>query len=161
MNEGPKLLVEWSSPWQEFRTAIGPAFARSTRPLAGEAQVGLFPYRGMLISWVLEALLLVAVIVLPTKLASMRPYQPPAIPKYDVIYFSPDELPQIEDAGGAEVGRSGRGGGQEAFHHTQTIRVSRGNAVRDTVVDAPKLDLPRSDSPVANLLAFKTIPVSG
>src|SRR5439155_13893694 len=33
-----------------------------------------------------------------------------------------------------------------------------GNAVRDTVVDAPKLDLPRSDSPVANLLAFKTIP---
>jgi len=158
VNEGPKLLVEWSSPWQEFRTAIGPAFARSTRPLAGEAQVGLFPYRGMLISWVLEALLLVAVIVLPTKLASMRPYQPPAIPKYDVIYFSPDELPQIEDAGGAEAGHSGRGGGQEAFHRTQTIRVSRGNAVRDTVVDAPKLDLPRSDSPVANLLAFKTIP---
>ena len=158
MHEAPKLLVEWSSPWEEFRTAIGPAFAHSTTPLAGEAQVGLFPYRGILISWVLEALLLVAVIVLPTKLASMRPYQPPVIPKYDVIYFSPDELPQIEDAGGAEAGRSGRGGGQEAFHRTQTIRVARGNTVRDRVVDAPKLDLPRSDSPVANLLAFKTLP---
>src|SRR5262249_35731244 len=146
------LLVEWSSPWKEFRTAIRPALVRSTTPLAGEAQVGLFPYRGILISWVCEALLLMAVIVLPTKLASMRPYQPPVIPKYDVIYFSPDELPQIEDAGGAEAGRSGRGGGQEAFHRTQSILVARGSSVRDTVVDAPKLDLPRSDSPVANLL---------
>jgi hypothetical protein len=40
MIEGPKLLVEWSSRWDEFWTAIGPAFRRSPVPLAGEAQTG-------------------------------------------------------------------------------------------------------------------------
>ena len=32
-------------------------------------------------------LLLVAVIVLPANLASLRPYEPPPMPKYDIIYF--------------------------------------------------------------------------
>ena len=158
MNDSPKLLVEWSSPWQEFLTAIRPALGRSPERLAGEAHPGLFPYRGMLLSWMLEVALLVAVIVLPTKLASMRPYAPPLMPKYDVIYFSGDELPRTEDLGGAKAGRSGRSGGQEAHHPTQTIRVARGDTLRERVVDAPKLNLPRSDSAVANLLAYKAIP---
>ena len=158
MNDAPKLLVEWSSPWQEFVTAIRPAMGRSGERLAGEARSGLFPYRGMMVSWVLEAALLIAVIVVPAKLARMRPYTPPPLPKYDIIYFSGEELPRAEDAGGAQSGRSGRAGGQEAHHRTQTIRVARGNSLREKVVDAPKLNLPRSDSAVANLLAFKTIP---
>jgi hypothetical protein len=158
VNDSPKLLVEWSSPWQEFLTAIRPALGRSPERLAGEAHPGLFPYRGMLLSWMLEVALLVAVIVLPTKLASMRPYAPPLMPKYDVIYFSGDELPRTEDLGGAKAGRSGRSGGQEAHHPTQTIRVARGDTLRERVVDAPKLNLPRSDSAVANLLAYKAIP---
>jgi hypothetical protein len=41
---------------------------------------------------------------------------------------------------------------------TQTIRVARGDSLREKVVDAPKLKLPQSDSAVANLLAFKPIP---
>jgi hypothetical protein len=154
----PKLLVEWSSPWDEFISSIRPALTRSRRPLAGEAHTGLFPYRGILISWILESALLVAAIVLPEKLASMHPYTPPPIAKYDVIYFSGDELPQTEDAGGAQAGRSGRAGGHEARHPTQTIRVARGESPTEKVVDAPKLNLPRSDSPVANLLAFKQLP---
>ena len=158
MNDAPKLLVEWSSPWEEFVTAIRPALRRSPKRLAGEARSGLFPYRGMLLSWVLEVALLIAVIVLPTRMASMRPYAPPPLPKYDIIYFSGDELPQTGDAGGAQAGHSGRSGGQEAHHRTQTIRVARGNSLRETVVDAPKLNLPRSDSAVANLLAYKPIP---
>src|SRR2546427_1687354 len=88
----------------------------------------------------------------------MSPYTPPPSPKYDIIYFSGDELPQTEDAAGAEAGRSGRSGGQEAHHPTQIIRVARGSSLRETVVDAPKLNLPRSDSSVANLLAFKPVP---
>src|SRR6266852_5525496 len=88
----------------------------------------------------------------------MQPYQPPPMPKYDVIYYSGDELPRTEDAGGAETGRSGRAGGQEAYHRTQAIRVARGISLRDKVVDAPKLDLPRSDSAVANLLAYRGVP---
>jgi len=150
VNDAPKLLVEWSSPWQEFVTAIRPALGRSGERLAGEARSGLFPYRAMMICWVLEAALLVAVILEPARLARMRPYAPPVLPKYDIIYFSGEELPRAEDAGGAQSGRSGRAGGQEAHHRTQTIRVARGNSLREKVVDAPKLNLPHSDSAVAN-----------
>src|SRR6266851_5115279 len=158
MNDPPKLLIEWSSPWEEFVSAIRPALGRSPAKLAGEARTGLFPYPGILASWVLEALLLVAVIVLPGKLASLRPYVPPPPPRYEVIYFSGEELPRTEDAGGAQAGHSGRAGGHEAYHRTQTIRVARGNSPAEKVVDALQLNLPRSDSPVANLLAFKSIP---
>ena len=158
MNHGPKLLVEWSSPWEEFLTSIRPALGRSPQHLAGEAHVGLFPYRGMLICWVVEVALLIAAVALPAKLASMQPYEPPPRPKYEVIYYSGDELPRTEDVGGAAAGRSGRSGGQEAHHRTQTIRVARGNSLRETVVDAPRLNLPHSDSAVANLLAMKAVP---
>ncbi len=158
MNEAPNFLVEWPSRWDEFLTAIGPAMGKSPKRLAGEAQVGLFPWWGILLSWAFELLLLVAVIVVPAKLASMQPYEPPPKPKYDVIYYSGNELPRTEDVGGAEAGRSGHSGGREAQHPTQTIRVARGSTLRETVADAPKLDLPRSNSAVANLLALKALP---
>lgn len=158
MNDDLKLLIEWSSPWQEFRTAIGPALQRSPQRLAGEARTGLVPYRGMFASWIIEATVLALGILLSQKLASLRPYEPPSMPKYDVIYFSGEELPRTEDAGGAQAGRSGRAGGHQAHHRTQTIRVARGESLREKVVDAPKLKLPHSDSAVANLLAFKPIP---
>jgi hypothetical protein len=153
-----KLLIEWSSPWREFLTAIGPALGKSPKHLAGEARTDSFPYRGMLLSWIVEVLALIAVIVLPARLASLRPYQPPTLPKYDIIYFSGDELPQTEDRGGARAGRSGRAGGHEAHHRTQVIRVSRGDLLREKIVDAPKLNLPMSSSAVANLMAYKPIP---
>ncbi len=158
MNDAPNFLVEWPSRWDEFLTAIGPALGKSPKRLAGEAQVGLFPWWGILLCWALELLLLVAVIVVPAKLASMQPYEPPPKPKYDIIYYSGNELPRTEDVGGAESGRSGRSGGREAYHPTQTIRVARGSTLRETVADAPKLDLPKSNSAVANLLALKALP---
>jgi hypothetical protein len=158
VSDAPNFLIEWPSRWEEFLTAIGPAFGRSPKRLAGEAQTGLFPYWGILVSWACELLLLVAAIVIPSKLASMHPYEPPAKPKYDIIYYTGNELPKTEDLGGAQAGRSGRAGGREAYHPTQTIRVARGAAVRETVVDAPKLNLPVSNSAVANLLALKALP---
>jgi hypothetical protein len=158
VNDAPNFLIEWPSRWDEFLTAIGPAFGRSPKRLAGEAQTGLFPYWGILVSWAFELLLLVAAIVIPAKLASMQPYEPPPKPKYDIIYYTGNELPKTEDLGGAEAGRSGRSGGREAFHPTQTIRVARGTTVRETVADAPKLNLPVSNSAVANLLAMKSLP---
>jgi hypothetical protein len=158
MNDAPKLLVEWSSPWREFVTSIGPALGRSPKRLAGEARTELFPYQGMLLSWALEVGFLLLLSVIPAKLARMRPYQPPVLPKYDVIYYSGDELPRVEDRGGARAGRSGRAGGQEGHHRTQTIRVARGESLREKIVDAPRLNLPQSDSAVANLLAYRAIP---
>src|ERR1700692_1176303 len=156
--EPPRLLVEWSSPWEEFKSALRPALARSPRRLAGEAPIGIFPYRGILVSWVIECLLLIAVIVLPERYASVQIPALPARQQFDVIYYSGDELPQTSDQGGSQAGKAGRAGGQEAHHSTQVIRVARGDTPVEKVVDAPKVDLPHSDSAVANLLAFKANP---
>jgi hypothetical protein len=112
----------------------------------------------MFASWIIEVALLALAIMLSESIGRLRPYEPPPMPKYDVIYFSGEELPQTQDAGGAQGGRSGRAGGHEAHHRTQTIRVARGESLREKVVDAPKLKLPQSDSAVANLLAFKPVP---
>src|SRR5437879_12004427 len=150
MPEPPRLLIEWSSPWQEFLSAIGPALHRSPKRLAGEARTGTIPFPGMAAAWVFEAVLLVAAIVLPGKLASLKPYHPLPQPKYDVIYFSGEELPQTEDVGGAKTGKSGRAGGHEGHHRTQTIRVARGDSLTEKVVDAPKVNLPKSDFPRAD-----------
>jgi hypothetical protein len=158
VGDAPQLLVQWSSPWEEFRTAIRPALQRSPKRLAGEAPVGMFPAKGMVAGWILEALLLVAAVILPGKLTGIQPYTPLPKPKYDVIYFSGEELPQTRDAGGAQTGKSGRAGGHEGLHRTQTIKVARGDSPTEKVVDAPKLNLPKSDQPVANLLAIKTVP---
>jgi len=156
--EPPRLLVEWSSPWEEFKSALRPALARTPRRLAGEAPVGIFPYRGILVSWVLECLLLIAIIVLPERYASIQTPTLPARQHFDVIYYSGNELPQTSDQGGSQAGKAGRAGGQETHHGTQVIRVARGDTPAEKVVDAPKVDLPHSDSAVANLLAFKTNP---
>jgi hypothetical protein len=156
--EPPRLLVEWSSPWEEFKSALGPALVRSPKPLSGEAPIGIFPYRGILVSWLLECLLLIAIIVLPGRFASLQIATLPGRQQFDVIYYSADELPQTNDRGGAQAGKTGRAGGQQSHHRTQAIRVARGDKAVEKVVDAPKLNLPHSDSAVANLLAFKANP---
>jgi hypothetical protein len=156
--EPPRLLVEWSSRWDEFKSALRPALARPPKALAGEAPIGIFPIRGMIACWLLECLLLIAIIVLPERFASLQMPAPPVRLQWDVIYYSADELPQTQDQGGAEAGKSGRAGGQQAHHRTQTIRVARGDKLAEKVVDAPKINLPHSDSAVANLLAFKANP---
>jgi hypothetical protein len=158
MNDGPKLLVEWSPRWHEFQTAIGPALGRSPSPLAGEAPTGLFPLRGILVSWGAEAIFLAMLIILPAKLALLQPNRLTTPPKHEVIYYYGDELPQVQDAAGAEAGRSGRAGGKQTFNKSQTIRVARGNRATDKVVEAPNLKLPVSTAPVANLIAVKPIP---
>src|ERR1700687_5150495 len=156
--EPPRLLVEWSSPWEEFKSALRPALARPPRRLAGEAPICMFPYRGMLFCWLLECLLLIAIIVLPERFASIQLPTPPTHLQWDVIYYFGDELPQTQDQGGAQSCKSGLAGAQQAHHHTQTIRVARGDKPSEKVVDAPKVNLPHSDSAVANLLAFKANP---
>ncbi len=156
LHRAPKLLVEWSPRWEEFVTSIRPAFARSGPRLAGEAPHGVFPYRGLLSALLLEALLIFIFAVLPREIAHLRPYAAPKLTPYEVVYYSGDELPRTEDVGGAKSGSSGRAGGREAHHRSQTIRVSRGASLAQTVVDAPDLKLPASSTAVANLLAFKS-----
>ena len=158
LHAAPKLLVEWSSPWHEFITSIRPALARSEARLAGEAPYGMFPYRGMVPVWLAEALLILAAMVVPMKLAELRPHVAPRFSSHDIIYYTGDELPRTEDLGGAQAGKSGEAGGDEAHHRTQTIKVTRGGSLTPKVVDAPNLRLPSSRDAVANLLAVKPNP---
>ena len=158
LHDVPKLLIEWSSRWREFLTAIRPALVRSEARLAGEAPYGMFPYRGMVPCWLIEAFLIFAAIVVPVKLRQLRPYVAPQISTHDIIYYSGDELPRIEDVAGAQAGTSGRAGGSEAHHRTQTIRIARGGSLTPKVVDAPNLRLPPTRDAVANLLAMRPNP---
>lgn len=158
LHEVPKLLVEWSSPWEEFCTSIRPALARSRTRLAGEAPYGLFPYRWMLPSWAIEVLFVLMVIFVHVKLAQMRAYIAPHLSSHDIIYYSGDELPRTADLGGSQAGMVGAAGGNQALHRTQTIRVARGGSLVEKVVDAPNLKLPASRDAVANLLAIHPDP---
>jgi TonB family protein len=155
LQDAPKLLVEWSSPWREFTESIRPALARSERRLAGEAPFGLIPLRIMVPSYVLEAFLIFAAIIIQVKVAELRPFVAPRLSSHDVIYYSGDELPRTEDLGGAQAETTGRAGGDEAHHSTQTIKIARGGSLVPKVVDAPNLKLPSSSDAVANLLAIK------
>ena len=158
LHDAPKLLVEWSPRWREFVGSIRPAMARSERRLAGEAPFGLLPLRIMVPSYVLEALLIFAAIAIQVKITQMRPFVVPRLSQHDVIYYSGDELPRTEDLGGAEAGTTGRAGGDEAHHRTQTIKIARGGSLAPKVVDAPNLKLPASSDAVANLLAIRPNP---
>lgn len=158
LDRAPKFLVEWSSRWQEFVTSIGPALSRSEARLAGEAPFGLVPYRITIPTFLLEAFLIFAAIIIPVKLAQLRPYVAPKLSSHDVIYYSGDELPRTEDLGSAEAGTTGRAGGDEAHHRTQTIKIARGGSLVPKVVDAPNLKLPSSHDAVANLLAVRPNP---
>ncbi|MGC1450453.1 MAG: energy transducer TonB [Candidatus Sulfotelmatobacter sp.] len=158
LHDAPRLLVEWSSPWQEFVASIRPALARSDRRLAGEAPFGLIPLRVMVPSYLVEAFLIFAAIAVQIKIAELRPFVAPRFSSHDVIYYSGDELPRTEDLGGAEAGTTGRAGGDEAHHRTQTIKIARGSSLLPKVVDAPNLKLPSSRDAVANLLAINPNP---
>jgi len=54
LNEVPQLLVQWSSPWEEFVSSLGPALRRSPPALDAEAKAGLFPWRGILAASLVE-----------------------------------------------------------------------------------------------------------
>jgi TonB family protein len=158
LHDAPKLLVEWTPRWREFVGAIRPALSRSERRLAGEAPFGLIPLRIMVPSYLLEAFLIFAAIAIQVKIAELRPFVAPRFSRHDVIYYSGEELPRTEDLGGAEAGATGRVGGDEAHHRTQTIKIARGGSLVPKVVDAPNLKLPASRDAVANLLAIKPNP---
>jgi len=153
MTDAPQLLIEWSSPWREFLAAIGPAIRPSPPRLGFETQAGLFPVRGMVLAMLLEIAALAGTMALRLDRIQPTSFEAPPI-AHDVIYFSADELPRTVDLAGAAGGKAGRSGGA-SMRHTQTIKVARDEIVRERVADAPRLDLPKSDSQIRNLLAYQ------
>lgn len=155
MNQAPQLLVNWSSRWQEFLGALGPALRRSPPKLRLEARAGLFPVRGMALSLLIEAMALATAIAHPAGVTE-APITESVNRTPEVIYFSADELPQTEDLGGAAAGLHGARGGASQPHPSQVIRVARDAVLREKVTDAPQVNLPNSDSAISNLLAYRT-----
>lgn len=156
--DAPRLLIEWSPRWHEFITSIRPALSPSGPRLAGESPHGGVPYGKITASLLLQCFFVFVLAVLPHEIQGLRPYAVPKLKPYEVIYYSGDELPRVEDLGGSHTGTSGRAGGREAQHSTQTIHVARGGALSPRIVDAPDLKIPASSEAVANLLALKSAP---
>ncbi len=153
MTDAPQLLVDWSSPWHEFCSAIAPALKRSPPRLSLETRAGLFPFRGILVTMLLEIAALAAAMV-PANAVQPVALQSPR-PTRDIIYFSADELPRTQDLAGAVSGSHGQRGGAAIHHPTQVIKVARDEVLREKVTDAPQLNLPKSDSRLSNLLAYR------
>jgi hypothetical protein len=106
----------------------------------------------MVLTMVLEIAALAGVMAVPNRIQPTTFEAPPIA--HDVIYFSADELPHTADSAGAAGGHAGRSGGA-SLRHTQAIKVARDEMVRERVADAPQLDLPKSDSQIKNLLAYR------
>lgn len=156
------LQVHWESRWRSFCTALRPALMRSPRPLALEQQrsptitraffSSLLLHAGV-IGFSLSVVPLLDIVIRPP--VSVRQLQS----QYEIHMISAPYLPQLTDAGGAEQGIEGRAGGHEAYHPRQVIRISRGRKLTDTVVDAPRLNLPPTTRPVANMVVVPAKPV--
>ena len=113
----------------------------------------------MIPSYLLEAFLIFAAIVVPVKLAATAALRraPDLQPRRDLL-LRRRTSPHGRSGRRADSGTTGRAGGEEAHHRTQTIRIARGGSLVPRVVDAPNLKLPSSRDAVANLLAVKPNP---
>src|SRR5690349_16613770 len=154
MDQGPRLLIEWEPRREGFLRSLGPAFSRSDRRLLLEVDRAPRPKRPIVLSYLLHAALVLAVISAPVRDAMReREFVTPVEfhpEHYDLVYVPAHELPQMKDAGGAPSGSSGTAGGAALHTPEQVIRIARGNPVIPHVVDAPKLVLPQTETP-ANL----------
>jgi hypothetical protein len=150
-----KLLVLQSSRWREFpgnlRVAIGPV----RRPLKTEISTGRVFSPWMKLSATLHvtaaAFILWIVPRLPLNLPVVIDDQPR---NATFIYYNAPSLPEVTDSQPAEASQSPGPAMQEAFHPIQTIRIRRGSIIRDVVVEAPNLPLPRIQGPAASLLSL-------
>jgi hypothetical protein len=146
------LLVYWEPRWEAFFANLGPSFSRPPRLTIEHSEPR---GKSLVLSVLLHAGLICATCFF-WPLPELNMEVPRFIaPDYSrVIYYQAPQLPEVHDSGGAQEGRSGASGGRDFYHPTQTIRIARGPKPVERVVDAPKLNLPRTDEPVANLLAL-------
>jgi len=153
MTSEPELLIQWEPRWDTFKSNVRPALTRATGRLAierSQPRYGSFCVSLLMhIAMVAFSFTLIDSGLLNTSVGKIRP------PDFShVIYYRADALPQMLDRGGAQEGQQGKSGGHELYHPTQSIRIARGPKPVDRVVDAPRLKLPKTDEPVANLLAL-------
>ncbi len=152
MSDDLQLLLDWEPRWQSFVGNIGSVLQRASGPLQPDHS------RPRYNSFAASLLLHVAIVTLTFSLWNsgfIRSQQRMVMPDYShAVYYPAPDLPLINDRGGAEQGAMGKSGGSEAFHPRQNIRIARGHKLLPRVVDAPRLKLPVTSDPVANLLAL-------
>ncbi len=154
---GPRLLVQWEPRWPGFVSSVKVVVRRCRAPKIYAVPAGI-PSRSPLSLILLHFALLFCVLSMEPWLRSE--WRALSLPSPSIRDFSgelvylPQGLPELSDVSGAEAGRSGTTGGSEAHHPQQVIRIARDRKVVDTVVDAPRLRLPRTQERVANLVAF-------
>lgn len=161
-----EFLVRWESWRERWSSGIGPALRRSAERWGGECEFSVWRTGGMSFSGIVHiAIGLVLVFAVdragvPATKFSVKPFDPT---QYDVKILRAPYLPELEDASGAESGREGKAGGREAYH-PQVIRVDRGPAETEKVIEAPSLRLPLSAQAVANVIVIPqvlpTVPVA-
>lgn len=161
-----ELLIPWESWSQRWRHGLGPALGRSAPRWSGECEFSPARTAGMGLSGAAHLALSVALVFAvaypgPPQTVVLKPFDPA---EYEVKILTAPYLPQMEDAGGAESGVEGRSGGREAYHPRQVIRVARGVAEVDKVIEAPKLRLPMTSEAIANVIVvprvLPTVPVT-
>ncbi len=158
VTRGPRLLIPWEPRWHGFVTSFRILLHRCHAPKLRTIPAGI-PARSPLSLILLHFALLFCVLSLEPWLRSE--WQTLVEPRVtyrnfipgDVVYL-PQGLPELSDVAGAEAGRSGKAGGAQAHHPDQVIRIARDRTAANAVVDAPTLQLPRTEEPVANLVAF-------
>jgi hypothetical protein len=158
MTEVPTLLVAWEGRWHGFVSSLPVVFSRSPGGERGFHVASGIPLRRPLVSFLGHCALVFAWLWLSPWFFLLFPSGIPVAPVRMVVagtvYYFPQALPETGDVGGARAGIEGRPGGKHAYHPLQTIRIARGPKPVDTIVDAPRLALPRTRERVANLLAF-------
>ena len=158
MSEAPQLLVAWEGRWRGFISSLPVVLARSPGGDRGSDVLSGIPLRRPLASLVAHCAVVFAWLWLSPWFFLLFPSSIPVTPVRMIIagtvYYFPAAFPETSDVGGAHSGIQGRFGGKHAHHSVQTIHIARGPKPVDTIVDAPKLNLPRTRERVANLLAF-------
>jgi hypothetical protein len=156
-----KLLACMPSRWKEFPGNLRAALQPGGYPLRIERKIGAISPRWLGTSALTHIIIIVVLVWLLPRL----PLDWPAVldehpNNYTAIYYQAPSLPQMEPAS-RDAGSSVSSRGQEVFHPTQTIRISRGSIFKTKVVDAPDPALARVRGATANLLSIVRGPLSG
>ncbi len=154
------LVVSLPSRWKEFPSNLRAALRPAGPRLVIEQSMGRLHPDWIAVSATAHVVFMAALIWL----VPMLPINVPVVvddrpSDYKVVYYPTPSLPQVEDSNTYLPGKPAASTAEEAFHPTQTIRISRGSTLRNTVVDVPQPFLRRMPGLTANLLSLPAAPL--
>ncbi len=153
---GLQFIIEWEPRWQSFCSAVAVVVRPGQRGAAHDHIRMGARLRTPAASIAAHVLLLCLAVEFGGRAWSRLQHHDPALRNpfdHYIVYYVPQGLPNLSDAGGEQQGQSGLRGGSHKLNEAQVIRVARGTAPAEMVADAPQLKLPATkDAP--NLIAL-------